>query len=553
MIEQIQTLIALENARQQHTISLIASENHCSAEVRNAQGSRLTDKYAEGYPEHRYYQGCKLVDQVEQIAIDRACKLFGSQYANVQPHSGSQANIAIFTAFLKPGDRILALNLKDGGHLTHGAAANVSGKLYEVHHYGVNIDGIIDMDNVGIVAHKCMPHMIIAGASSYARIIDWAGFRRIADDVGAFFLADIAHYAGLIAGGYNVTAPDGCSEGCRCRAKCVSEVTVGRAIDVGTQTQNTSVQNWYAEVEYKEKCSNTEHDGYRVDTSLTHDCMRDNTYRESIKPANFGKVDDTGDTACQDIKHKCNSPLHPEQKCSNVEPHCLDVGHSVKYNKCVGNKCNEFTGSITPGDCSSVNPVYPSPVPYADFVTSTTHKVLRGPRGGLILWNNQDYTKRINASIFPGNQGGPMMHSIAAKAICFEEAMQPDFTNYARMVVSNARIMVETLVSFGWTVISGGTDCHMFTLDLGKMPELTGAKAAMILEEQGIIVNKQAIPGDHRGVTSTSGIRIGTAAMTSRGMRNEDAKLVAKCINQALNDIEVKNEISILCAKYPLP
>lgn len=398
-IEYIKSLICQESLRQMGSISLIASENHCSADVMEAQGSGLTNKYAEGYPGHRYYHGCEVVDQIEQEAIEAAKKLFGCSYANVQPHSGSQANFAIFSAFLKPGDSILGMGLNYGGHLTHGFNHNISGKLYKSHFYNTNSDGIIDMSEVAEVAKKCKPKLIIAGASSYSRQINWTEFRRIADESGAFLLADIAHYAGLIAAGE-----------------------------------------------------------------------------------------------------------------------------------------------------------YPSPVGLADFTTSTTHKVLRGPRGGLIMWNKQEYTKIINSSVFPGTQGGPLMHVIAGKAICFLEAMTEDYKNYGRSVIENARAMARKFEDLGWDIISSGTDCHMFMLDLRRrMPDLTGAVAADMLAKQGIIVNKQLLPNDFRPAQVTSGLRIGTPSMTTRGMDKEVATHIAQYIHEILLGKNVKNQIKEICNRYPIP
>lgn len=398
-IEQIKNLIRAEEKRQHDTVSLIASENCSSADVREANGSRLTDKYAEGYPNRRYYNGCSLIDEIELLAIDAACKLFGCKFANVQPHSGSQANQAIFNAFLAPGDQILSLDLHHGGHLTHGSKANSSGKLYRIRHYTTNHDGIIDLNHVADIAKECMPKLIIAGASAYSRVIDWAGFRQIADQVGAYLLADIAHFSGLIA-----------------------------------------------------------------------------------------------------------------------------------------------------GDC------YPSPVGIAHFCTSSTHKVLRGPRGGMIMCDDQSLSKKIDSSVFPGVQGGPLMHVIAAKAICFMEAMEEDFKSYARQVVINAKQLARHLRECGWTIVSGGTDCHMFTLDLrNKRPDLSGTEAADKLSEYGIIVNEEMVPDDHRPVTETSGIRIGSASATSRGMGVEEMALLTNAIDKILlNQDYDKKIIQSMCSKFPL-
>lgn len=383
IVRDIKHLIESENKRQKDTVSLIASENRCSDDVRLALGSCLTDKYAEGYPYKRYYSGCGIVDEIENIAINTACKLFDSTWANVQPHSGSQANQAVFTALLNTNDTILGMSLAHGGHLSHGAAVHSSGKMYKSYHYGVGDDGIIDMSSVKEIALQIKPKLIIAGASSYSRIIDWASFRAIADEVNAYLLCDIAHYSGLIAAG-----------------------------------------------------------------------------------------------------------------------------------------------------------VYPTPLPYAHVVTSTTHKTLRGPRGGLIILNEKasikGIEKRVDSAVFPGVQGGPMMHAIAAKGICFAEALNENFKDYARQVISNARCMANTLIDLGWKIVSGGTDCHMFVIDLNSKSNLNGQEAADILEAEGIIVSKSCIPNDLRPPIYGSGIRIGTASATSLGMNNEKAIELAHRIHQIL-------------------
>ena len=348
-----------EADRQKNTIELIASENFASNEVMSLSGSILTNKYAEGLPGKRYYNGCDHVDEVENLAIEYATQLFKCNFANVQPHSGANANLAVFKAFLAPEDRILGMDLASGGHLSHGASVNVSGKWFEAHSYGVNSQGLIDYDQVAELATSIKPKMLIAGASAYSRIIDWERFRSVADSVGAILLADISHYSGLIAG---------------------------------------------------------------------------------------------------------------EQ--------------------------------------------YPSPFPHAHVVTTTTHKTLRGPRGGMILWNDDKFSKRINGAVFPGTQGGPLMHIIAAKAQCFYEALQPEFGLYAKQVISNANAMANTFSELGMEIVSGGTDCHMFTL---KLNHCSGREFADLLEENGITVNKNGIPGDTRGFLETSGIRIGVAAETTRG------------------------------------
>jgi len=365
MHQKIRTILHKETARQDSTIELIASENYASAAVMELCGSVFTNKYAEGYPGKRYYNGCENMDDIEQLAIDTLCKLYGCNFANVQPHSGANANTAVYQAFLKPGDTILGMDLASGGHLSHGSPPNISGKIYDAHTYGVNGRGLLDYNAIMEQAKQVMPKMIIAGASAYPREIDWQRFREIADEVGALLLVDMAHYSGLIAGN-----------------------------------------------------------------------------------------------------------------------------------------------------------AYPSPVPYADVITSTTHKTLRGPRGGIILWNNEKYTKRINGAIFPGTQGGPLMHIIAAKAQCFIEASEPAFSEYANNVVSNAVEFAEQLTANGFTCLTGGTDSHIILLDLTNKG-ISGKDAADALENNGITVNKNGIPNDPRSFVETSGIRLGTAAETTKG---HDAK-----------------------------
>ena len=340
---------------------LIASENFASQSVMDLAGSVFTNKYAEGYPGKRYYNGCEHMDDIEQLAIDTLCKLYGANFANVQPHSGANANTAVYQAFLKPGDKILGMDLASGGHLSHGSPPNISGKVYDAHTYGVEENGYINYDQVQMLAERHKPKMIVAGASAYPREIDWQAFRDIADEVGALLLVDMAHYSGLIAGD-----------------------------------------------------------------------------------------------------------------------------------------------------------AYPSPIPYADVVTSTTHKTLRGPRGGIILWNNEAYTKRINGAIFPGTQGGPLMHIIAAKAQCFIEADTPEFKQYSKDVVRNAKAMCDVLRQRDMPVQTDGTDSHIILMDLSSS-EYSGREAADLLEENGITVNKNGVPNDPRSFIETSGIRIGTAAETTRG------------------------------------
>ena len=358
---RIHTTLVNEGLRQNNTIELIASENFASSEVMQLCGSIFTNKYAEGTPGKRYYNGCEHVDEVENLAIEYATQLFGCKFANVQPHSGANANLAVFKAFLKPEDCVLGMDLASGGHLSHGAKVNVSGAWFYPLSYGVDANGFIDYDEVAKLALYNRPKMVIAGASAYSQVIDWARFRQIADSVGAILLADVSHYSGLIAGGE-----------------------------------------------------------------------------------------------------------------------------------------------------------YPSPFPYADVVTSTTHKTLRGPRGGIILWNNEDYTRKINSAIFPGTQGGPLMHIIAAKAQCFYEALQPEFKLYAKRIRINAHAMAQAFLDAGVNVVSGGTQCHMFTVDL-RNEALSGRQYADLLETHGITVNKNGVPGETRSFVETSGVRIGVAAETTRG------------------------------------
>ena len=347
--------------RQTHTVELIASENFASKAVMDLAGSLFTNKYAEGYPGKRYYNGCENMDEIEELAIKTLCELYGSNFANVQPHCGANANTAVYQAFLKPGDTILGMDLASGGHLSHGSPPNISGKIYNAVSYGVDENGLIDYDQVRSLAQEHKPKMIVAGASAYPRQIDWAEFRDIADEIGAYLLVDMAHYSGLIAGG-----------------------------------------------------------------------------------------------------------------------------------------------------------VYGNPVPFADVVTSTTHKTLRGPRGGIILWNNEDYTRKINSAIFPGTQGGPLMHIIAAKAQCFIEASHMEFCKYAFDVIENAKAMCEVFEARGLPVQTGGTDSHIILMDLSES-KYSGRVAADLLEEHEITVNKNGVPNDPRSFVETSGIRIGTAAETTRG------------------------------------
>ena len=361
MDKKISEILNREKNRQNTTVELIASENFASEAVMNLAGSCFTNKYAEGYPGKRYYNGCEHMDEIEQLAIDKLKELYGCNFANVQPHCGANANTAVYLAFLKAGDKILGMDLASGGHLSHGASVNISGKIYEAHHYGVNEDGWLDYDAIEAQAISIKPKMIIAGASAYPRQIDFKRFRDIANKVGAFLLVDMAHYSGLIAGN-----------------------------------------------------------------------------------------------------------------------------------------------------------VYDNPVNYADFVTSTTHKTLRGPRGGIILWNNEDYTRKINSAIFPGTQGGPLMNIIAAKAQCFIEASTDEFKKYTNDVIKNAKAMAKVFLKNDIKILTSGTDSHIILLDL-KEHKLSGKQAADLLEENGITVNKNGVPNDPRNFIQTSGIRIGTAAETTRG------------------------------------
>ena len=395
--------IAQEDKRQQDHVELIASENYVSCAVMEAQGSQLTNKYAEGYPGKRYYCGCEYVDIVEQLAIDRAKELFGAEYVNVQPHSGSQANQAVYASVLKPGDTILGMSLAHGGHLTHGASVNISGKLYNAITYGLDENEVLDYAEVERLALEHKPKMIVAGASAYALQIDWAKFREIADKVGAYLFVDMAHYAGLIAGGE-----------------------------------------------------------------------------------------------------------------------------------------------------------YPNPVPFCDFVTTTTHKTLRGPRGGVILCRDNTHEKALNSSIFPSLQGGPLMHVIAAKAVAFKEALQPEFKQYAKQVKINAAAMAEELVKRGLRIVSGRTESHVFLVDLQPM-KITGKAAEAALGKAHITVNKNAIPNDPEKPFVTSGIRIGSAAMTTRGFNEADARVLANLVADVLanpedeaNLAKVREQVTALCNKYPV-
>ena len=397
---EIAEAIQLEKGRQNQNIELIASENFVSKAVMAAMGSPLTNKYAEGYPGKRYYGGCQYVDIVENLAIERAKKLFGAAYVNVQPHSGAQANMAVFQAFLKPGDTFMGMALDQGGHLSHGSSANFSGKYFHCVPYGVNEHGFIDYDEVERIALECQPKLIVAGASAYCRTIDFKRFREIADKVNAILMVDIAHIAGLVAAG-----------------------------------------------------------------------------------------------------------LHP------------------------------------------------SPIPYAHVVTTTTHKTLRGPRGGMILCGTEEYAKKLNSAIFPGTQGGPLMHVIAAKAVALKEALSDDFKDYQKQILVNAQALAAGLMKRGITIVSGGTDNHLMLVDLQNLG-LTGKQAEKMLDEVHITCNKNTIPNDPQSPFVTSGVRLGTAAVTSRGMKPEDMDKIAEAIAMTLKEEgsqeKAKAIVKELTDKYPL-
>lgn len=396
---QVYDAIMKELNRQRNKIELIASENFVSPSVMEAMGSYLTNKYAEGYPAHRYYGGCEYVDIVEDLARDRVKEIFGAEHANVQPHSGAQANMAVYAALLQPGDTVLGMNLSHGGHLTHGSKVNASGKLYNFIPYGLNEkNGRIDYDEVERLALEHKPKLILAGASAYPRIIDFKRFREIADKVGSYFMVDMAHIAGLVAAG-----------------------------------------------------------------------------------------------------------LHP------------------------------------------------NPVEYADVVTSTTHKTLRGPRGGLILCKEK-YAQVIDKAIFPGTQGGPLMHVIAAKAVCFKEALKPDFKTYQEQIIKNSAVLAEELLKLNFNLVSGGTDNHLILIDL-RNKHITGKELETKLDDVGITVNKNAVPFDTEKPSITSGIRIGTPAVTTRGFKEDDMREIAQLINMVVenkNTEEIKQRVKKLCEKHPL-
>jgi glycine hydroxymethyltransferase len=401
---QVFASLQRETDRQKFGLEMIASENYTSLAVMEAQGSILTNKYAEGYPGKRYYGGCSFVDEIETLAIERAKELFGCKFANVQPHSGSQANMAVYLAALKPGERILGLDLSHGGHLTHGSPVNFSGLLYEAHAYKIDAEtGLLNYETIRKQAVETKPKMIIAGYSAYPRALDFKKFREIADEVGAVLLVDMAHFAGLVAAG-----------------------------------------------------------------------------------------------------------------------------------------------------------VHPSPFPYADYVTTTTHKTLRGPRGGLILSNSEENAKKFNSRIFPGTQGGPLEHVIAGKAVAFLEALKPEFKTYQQQVVKNAQALAAVLVNQGFDLVTGGTDNHLILLDLSKTP-VTGKVAELALDQAGITVNKNTVPNEQRSPFVTSGVRIGTPALTTRGMGTAEMERVGLWIAQVLRNPEdqalkdkIHTEIRTLCAQFPI-
>ena len=396
--------IGKELGRQRSKLELIASENIVSKAVMEAQGSVLTNKYAEGYPGKRYYGGCEHVDVVEQLAIDRAKELFGAEYVNVQPHSGAQANMAVFFALLTPGDTVMGMNLTDGGHLTHGSPVNMSGKYFKIVPYGVSAETeMLDYDEIQAIAEECRPKLIVAGASAYARTIDFERMAEIAHSVGAYLMVDMAHIAGLVAAG-----------------------------------------------------------------------------------------------------------LHP------------------------------------------------SPIPYADVVTTTTHKTLRGPRGGMILCKDEEFGKQFNKAIFPGIQGGPLMHVIAAKAVALKEALSPEFKEYAQQVVKNAKVLADTLQADGFRIVSGGTDNHLMLVDLTSK-KITGKLAQNLLDEVGITANKNTIPFEKLSPFTTSGLRLGSPALTTRGFKEDDMKEVADIIALVLDNPDdegareqARSRVEALCEKYPL-
>jgi len=400
---EVAAALQAETARQEQGLELIASENVASAAVREAMGSVLTDKYAEGYPGKRYYGGCENADKVEELAIERVCRLFGTRFANVQPHSGAQANMAVYHALLKPGDRLMGLSLADGGHLTHGSPVAFSGQMYDIVSYGLKEDETIDYDGMRKLANEARPKILLSGASAYSREFDFAFVRRVADECGALHMCDMAHYAGLIAGG-----------------------------------------------------------------------------------------------------------------------------------------------------------VYPSPVGHAQVITSTTHKSLRGPRGGILLYDDEELDKPLRMSVFPGLQGGPLMHAIAAKAVAFHEALRPEFKLYAAQVKKNAQALAAALTERGFRIVSGGTDSHLMLVDL-RSYGVTGKLAQTVLDSVHITTNRNAIPNDPEKPFVTSGIRLGTPAVTTRGMQEQEMGLIAAWVSEALKGREddialesVRAKVKDLCARFPL-
>lgn len=409
--QSVANSIKKELDRQKYQIELIASENIVSAAVLEAQGSVFTNKYAEGYPQKRYYGGCEFADEVEALAISRLCEIFGAKFANVQPHSGASANLAVYLSCLQPNDTLLGMSLAAGGHLTHGAQRTISGMWFKSVQYGIRLDdGLIDYDQMEALARQHRPKIIVAGISSYPRVVDWARFRKVADEVGALLMVDMAHVAGLVAAG-----------------------------------------------------------------------------------------------------------------------------------------------------------IYPSPVGIADIVTSTTHKTLRGPRGGVILTNNEELAKKINSAVFPGLQGGPLMHVIAAKAVAFGEVLQPSFKDYAKQVVANAQILAKTLIKRGLKITTGGTDCHLMVVDLTPLETLTGKEAEKVLEHAGLTCNKNAIPNDPRSPFVTSGLRFGTPAGTTRGFKEKEFEEIGNLICDVLEgfvkngeegnkavEARVKARVEALCKQFPI-
>ncbi len=408
---EIFSSVEKELDRQKYQIELIASENIVSRAVLEAQGSVFTNKYAEGYPAKRYYGGCEFADEVEALAISRLCKLFGAKFANVQPHSGASANLAVYVACIQPGDTILGMSLAAGGHLTHGAQRTISGMWFKSVQYGIRLDdGLIDYDQMEQLAREHKPKIIVAGISSYPRVIDWARFRKVADEVGALLMVDMAHIAGLVAAG-----------------------------------------------------------------------------------------------------------------------------------------------------------IYPSPIGIADVVTSTTHKTLRGARGGVIMTNNEELSKKINSAVFPGSQGGPLMHIIAAKAVGFGEALQPEFKDYAKQVVANAQALAKTLIARGLKITTGGTDCHLMVVDLTPLETLTGKEAEKVLEHAGLTCNKNAIPNDPRSPFVTSGLRFGTACGTTRGFKEKEFIEIGNLICDVLEgfvkngeegnkavESSTKKRVKEICTQFPI-